>query len=60
MKVYQKSSLVNGHTIVLQKFLDSINKTIDDYQEQGFQVEIHYSTNSNSDCSALILAYTEE
>ena len=64
MKVYQKSCLVTGNDVMLQKFLDDLNEAINKFQSEGLQVEIQYSSSQGTAMfcyySALILAYTEE
>lgn len=65
MKKYQKVTQVSFDHVTDNccKTQDAIAKAIGRYQEQGFQVEVQYSTCATSDTvvySALILAYTEE
>ena len=62
MKVYKETAIITNHFYDL--FNDLLGNRIDEYQKKGYQVEIHYSTNSEIKYetlySALILAYTEE
>lgn len=62
MKVYKESTIITNYFIDL--FNKRLKDVIDEYQQKGYQVEIHYSTNSERKYetlySALILAYTEE
>lgn len=38
-------------------FLDKLNKTIDDFQKQGLEVEVQYSPTSGQ-LTALVFSYT--
>lgn len=62
MKVYKESTIITNYFYDL--FNDFLGNKIKEYQQKGYQVEIHYSTNSERNYetlySALILAYTEE
>lgn len=40
-------------------FLDKLNKTIDDFQKQGYEVEIHYAP-TNGQLTALVFSYIKE
>lgn len=62
MKVYKESAIITNYFYDL--FNDHLSTRINKYQQKGYQVEIHYSTNSERKhgtlYSALVLAYTEE
>ena len=62
MKVYKETSVITNYFYDL--FNDFLSSKINEYQQKGYQVEVHYSTNSERKYetlySALILAYTEE
>lgn len=62
MKVYKETAILENCFYDL--FNDNLSSKINEYQNNGFQVEIHYSTSSDTqyktNYSALILAYTEE
>lgn len=62
MKIYKETAILENRFYDL--FNDNLSSKINEYQNRGFQVEIHYSTNSDTqyktNYSALILAYTEE
>ena len=40
-------------------FLDKMNKTIDNFQKQGYEVEVHY-TPAGGQLTALIFSYINE
>ena len=62
MKTYKETTIITKHFYDL--FNDLLNTRINEYQQKGYQVEIHYSTNLEKHYeilySALILAYMEE
>ena len=62
MKVYKETATVTSCFDDL--FNDLLSVKINEYQQKGYQVEVHYSTNlerkHDTLYSALILAYTEE
>ena len=64
MKVYKKTCLVTGSDVMLQEFLDNLNKAISKFQSEGLQVEIQYGSNKDDKMfccySALVLGYMEE
>ena len=63
MKVYKGVSFVSCSNYRDEDIYKKIVKCINQYQENGYQVEVQYSicaNNNNIVYSALILAYTEE
>lgn len=40
-------------------FLNKLNKTIDDFQKQGYEVEIQYAP-ANGQLTALVFSYIKE
>ena len=42
-----------------ETFLDKMNKTINDFQQQGYEVEVHYAPTSGQ-LTALIFSYINE
>ena len=62
IKVYKETAILVNQ--FYDMFNDELNSKIREYQQKGYQVEVHYSTNSERKYetfySALILAYTEE
>lgn len=62
MKVYKETAIVTNRFYNI--FVDELSDKINEYQQNHFQIEVHYSTVSETQYeiiySALILAYTEE
>lgn len=62
MKIYKETTIITNYFYDL--FNDLLNTKINEYQQKGYQVEIHYSTNLERKYeifySALILAYMEK
>lgn len=62
MKVYKETAIVTNR--FYDRFVDELSDKINEYQQNHFQIEVHYATASEIQYqtiySALILAYTEE
>ena len=56
-KLYENMHLISEKSS--EDFLEKLSKVIDDYQLDGYQVEVQYALN-NCLLSALVLAYKEE
>ena len=56
-KFYEDMHLVCGKSS--EDFMKKLSKAIDDYQLDGYQVEVQYALNNNL-LTALILAYKEK
>ena len=57
MKKYKDLSVI-GHNNS-KDFLETLNKTIEEYQNKGYEVEVQYSAVEHT-LTALILTYTNE
>ena len=62
MKVYKETAIVTNR--FYDRFVDELSDKINEYQQNHFQIQVHYATASEIQYptiySALILAYTEE
>lgn len=56
-RTYEKMNFTSDISSV--EFTKKLSKVIEDYQNDGYQVDIHYGIN-NTVVTALILAYREE
>ena len=57
MKQYRDIAMCVGYNS--ETFLDKLNKTIDDFQKQGCEVEVHYAP-TNGQLTALVFSYKKE
>ena len=56
-KLYEDMHFVCGKSS--EEFMKNLSKAIDDYQLDGYQVEVHYALN-DSLLTALVLAYKKK
>lgn len=56
-RTYEKMNFTSDISSV--EFTKKLSKVIEDYQNDGYQVDIHYGIN-NTVVTALVLAYREE
>lgn len=57
MKKYRDIAFVAAYNS--ETLLDKLNNTIDEFQKQGYEVEVQY-TPANGQLTALIMSYEEE
>lgn len=57
MKQYKDLSIIGQNDS--KDFLEALSKTIEEYQNKGYEVEVQYSAVAHT-LTALVLAYTNE